>query len=56
MFACWHAGLVAVPINAKLHPKELEFILGRQRRAPVLRHRRPLPGAGRALAFPAWTR
>jgi long-chain acyl-CoA synthetase len=27
MFACWHAGLVAVPINAKLHPKELEFIL-----------------------------
>ena len=26
MFACWHAGLVAVPINAKLHPKELEFI------------------------------
>ncbi len=28
MFACWHAGLVAVPINAKLHPKELEYILG----------------------------
>ena len=28
MFACWHAGLIAVPINAKLHPKELEFILG----------------------------
>ncbi|MDP3512019.1 MAG: AMP-binding protein, partial [Sulfuritalea sp.] len=27
MFACWHAGLVVVPINAKLHPKELEFIL-----------------------------
>ncbi len=27
MFACWHAGLCAVPINAKLHPKELEFIL-----------------------------
>ena len=27
MFACWHAGLTAVPINAKLHPKELEFIL-----------------------------
>jgi len=27
MFACWHAGLVAVPINAKLHPRELEFIL-----------------------------
>jgi long-chain acyl-CoA synthetase len=28
MFACWHAGLVAVPINAKLHPRELEYILG----------------------------
>jgi long-chain acyl-CoA synthetase len=27
LFACWHAGLIAVPINAKLHPKELEFIL-----------------------------
>jgi len=28
LFACWHAGLAAVPINAKLHPKELETILG----------------------------
>ena len=27
LFACWHAGIVAVPINAKLHPKELGFIL-----------------------------
>jgi len=27
LFATWHAGLVAVPINAKLHPKELTFIL-----------------------------
>jgi acyl-coenzyme A synthetase/AMP-(fatty) acid ligase len=33
MFACWHAGLVAVPINAKLHPKELEFILPTAARA-----------------------
>ena len=23
MFACWWAGLIAVPVNAKLHPKEL---------------------------------
>ena len=23
LFACWWAGLVAVPVNAKLHPKEL---------------------------------
>lgn len=28
LFACWHAGLVAVPINAKLHPSEFRFILG----------------------------
>ena len=28
MFAAWHAGLTAVPINAKLHPREFEYILG----------------------------
>ncbi|MEX2520064.1 MAG: AMP-binding protein [Paracoccaceae bacterium] len=27
MYGIWHAGLVAVPINAKLHPKEAEYIL-----------------------------
>lgn len=27
MYACWHAGLVALPINASLHPRELSFIL-----------------------------
>jgi len=27
MFACWHAGLVAVPMNAKLHAKELAYIV-----------------------------
>jgi acyl-CoA synthetase (AMP-forming)/AMP-acid ligase II len=27
MFACWHAGLVVVPINAKLHARELAVIL-----------------------------
>src|SRR5437762_5242259 len=27
MFACWHAGLAAVPMNAKLHPKELGYII-----------------------------
>ena len=27
LFAIWHAGLVAVPINAKLHPREFGFIL-----------------------------
>ena len=28
MFACWWAGLVAVPVNAKLHPEELAWVLG----------------------------
>jgi long-chain acyl-CoA synthetase len=27
LFACWWAGLIAVPVNAKLHPKELDFVL-----------------------------
>jgi long-chain acyl-CoA synthetase len=27
LFACWHAGLAAVPINAKLHPREFEYIV-----------------------------
>ncbi|WP_407185260.1 class I adenylate-forming enzyme family protein [Bradyrhizobium centrosematis] len=27
LYACWHAGLVAVPINVKLHPREVAFIL-----------------------------
>jgi acyl-CoA synthetase (AMP-forming)/AMP-acid ligase II len=28
IFACWHAGLVAVPANARLHQKEFEYIAG----------------------------
>ncbi len=28
LYACWHAGLCAVPMNAKLHPREFAFILG----------------------------
>lgn len=27
LFALWHAGLAAVPVNAKLHPRELNYIL-----------------------------
>jgi long-chain acyl-CoA synthetase len=27
VFACWHAGLVAVPVNSRLHPRELDFVL-----------------------------
>jgi long-chain acyl-CoA synthetase len=26
LFACWHAGLVAVPMNARLHAEELAFM------------------------------
>jgi long-chain acyl-CoA synthetase len=28
LFACWHAGLTAVPMNAKLHAKEFGYIIG----------------------------
>jgi long-chain acyl-CoA synthetase len=28
MFACWHAGLIVVPVNAKLAAKEFSYILG----------------------------
>jgi long-chain acyl-CoA synthetase len=27
MWACWHAGLVVVPVNARLHTREIGFIL-----------------------------
>jgi long-chain acyl-CoA synthetase len=27
LVACWHGGYVAVPVNAKLHPREISFIL-----------------------------
>jgi long-chain acyl-CoA synthetase len=27
LFACWHAGLCAVPVNSKLHPSELSYVL-----------------------------
>jgi long-chain acyl-CoA synthetase len=27
LFGCWWAGLVAVPVNAKLHPRELAYVL-----------------------------
>ena len=27
LFACWHAGLCPVPVNSKLHPTELAFVL-----------------------------
>lgn len=27
LYAAWHAGLTAVPMNARLHPRELEYIV-----------------------------
>lgn len=27
LYACWHAGLAAVPINARLHPREIAYVL-----------------------------
>ena len=27
LYAAWHAGLTAIPVNAKLHPRETEYIL-----------------------------
>jgi long-chain acyl-CoA synthetase len=27
LYGCWHAGLVAVPVNAKLHPNEFAYII-----------------------------
>src|SRR5262249_5082733 len=33
LFACWHAGLAAVPINAKLHPREVDYIVADARAA-----------------------
>jgi long-chain acyl-CoA synthetase len=34
MAACWWAGLVVVPINVRLHPKEIAWILGHSGRGP----------------------
>ena len=36
MFAIWHAGLVAVPVNARLHRDEIAFILDHSGSAVVL--------------------
>jgi acyl-CoA synthetase (AMP-forming)/AMP-acid ligase II len=43
MYAIWHAGLCAVPMNAKLHAKEFAFILENSGAKALLRHARSLP-------------
>ena len=32
LYGSWHAGLCAVPMNAKLHPRELAYILDQRER------------------------
>ncbi len=36
LFAIWHAGLIAVPMNAKLHSEEFGYIIGNTEAALVL--------------------
>ncbi len=36
LFGAWHAGLVAVPVNARLHPDEIAYILDHSQSAAVL--------------------
>ncbi len=49
LFACWHAGLAAVPINAKLHPNEFRYILDRSAGELWLG---PLPSLRRPIGTP----
>ena len=49
LFACWTAGLCAVPVNAKLHPKELAFIVADSGAAVLFTSEALEPGACEAL-------
>ncbi|MEK9278360.1 MULTISPECIES: AMP-binding protein [unclassified Bradyrhizobium] len=53
LYACWHAGLVAVPINAKLHPREVAFILDNSGAAVVFVTEDMASVASEALALGA---
>ena len=48
LFGCWAAGLCAVPANARLHPREVEYIAEQFRRAAAGRDARPCRSAGAA--------
>ena len=52
MFGIWWAGMVAVPVNAKLHPKELEWIVDNVQAGWLFHTRDVLPDAS-ALGLPA---
>src|SRR5437763_4327265 len=45
MFGCWAAGLCAVPANARLHPREDEYIAGNSRARLLI----ATPGIAEAL-------
>src|SRR3977135_963101 len=45
MFGCWAAGLCAVPANARLHPREVEYIAGNSRARLLI----ATPGLAEAL-------
>ncbi len=53
LFACWHAGLVAVPINAKLHAREIAYIIDHAGARVVLASADLAHGVAGALAAPA---
>jgi long-chain acyl-CoA synthetase len=48
-YAIWHAGAAAVPINAKLHPKEAAWILSDAEARTLFRDRCPGEGLARFL-------
>ena len=59
LFGIWHAGLVAVPINAKLHAEELAVIVDDSGAKlvvtdPDLPHAAPIPVADRGAEQLAW--
>ena len=50
LFACWVAGLVAVPTNAKLHPKEVRVIAADSRAKVIMTSQGQLDGLADALS------
>ena len=49
MYACWHAGLAAVPINSRLHPREIAYVFAHSGTALVFASA-DLAGAAAAAA------
>ena len=56
LYAIWHAGLVVVPVNARLHRDEIAYILDQSESAVVVTDAdhaddvEPLVGTGRVVA------